>query len=46
MDLQPGLHATVELSVSAQDTAVALGSGDVEVLATPRVLALLEARSS
>ena len=42
MDLQPGLHATVELAVTAADTAIALGSGDVAVLATPRVLALAE----
>jgi predicted thioesterase len=37
-----GAAATVRLVVSAADTAVALGSGDVEVLATPRLLALAE----
>ena len=42
MDLQPGLEASVELTVATGDTAVALGSGDVEVLATPRVVALAE----
>ena len=42
MDLQPGLEASVELTVGTADTAVALGSGDVEVLATPRVVALAE----
>lgn len=42
MDLSAGLTATVELTVSTADTAIALGSGDVPVLATPRVLALLE----
>jgi len=41
--LEPGLSATVEVVVTDSDTAVALGSGDVEVLGTPRVLALLEA---
>lgn len=42
MQPQPGLEATVTTTVSGQDTAVALGSGDVEVLGTPRVLALAE----
>jgi predicted thioesterase len=43
MSLQPGLSARVELTVTDADTAQALGSGDVPVLATPRVLALAEA---
>ncbi len=43
MQLQPGLSARVELTVTDADTAQALGSGDVPVLATPRVLALAEA---
>lgn len=38
----PGRRASVSLQVSDDDTAVALGSGDVRVLATPRVLALAE----
>ncbi|MUL39889.1 thioesterase [Streptomonospora sp. PA3] len=38
-----GLRGTAELVVGREDTAAALGSGDVEVLATPRVLALAEA---
>jgi predicted thioesterase len=42
MELTPGLAATVELTVTSADTAVALRSGDVPVLATPRVLALIE----
>jgi predicted thioesterase len=37
-----GATAVVELSVTASDTARALGSGDVEVLATPRLVALAE----
>jgi len=39
----PGLTARVELTVADPDTAQALGSGDVPVLGTPRVLALVEA---
>jgi predicted thioesterase len=42
MELSPGLEATVELTVTQADTALALRSGDVPVLATPRVLALVE----
>jgi fluoroacetyl-CoA thioesterase len=38
-----GLAARVELTVTDADTAQAVGSGDVPVLATPRVLALAEA---
>ncbi|WP_033340652.1 thioesterase family protein [Catenuloplanes japonicus] len=40
--LAPGLTARVELVVSDSDTAQTLGSGDVPMLATPRVLALAE----
>jgi predicted thioesterase len=43
MELQPGLSARVELTVSDADTAQAVGSGDVPVLGTPRVVALAEA---
>jgi predicted thioesterase len=42
MGPEPGLAATVELTVTAADTAVAFRSGDVPVLATPRVVALVE----
>jgi fluoroacetyl-CoA thioesterase len=42
MALVPGLRAAFDHIVADQDTAVALGSGDVPVLATPRVLALAE----
>lgn len=43
MDLPVGLTARVELTVTDADTAQAVGSGDVPVLATPRALALAEA---
>ena len=42
MPLNTGLSSTVELVVSDADTAVAHRSGSVEVLATPRVVALCE----
>jgi predicted thioesterase len=38
-----GLSARVELTVTDADTAQAVGSGDVPVLGTPRLLALAEA---
>jgi fluoroacetyl-CoA thioesterase len=41
--LIPGLTAQVKLTVTDSDTAQAMGSGDVPVLGTPRVLALAEA---
>jgi predicted thioesterase len=43
MPLHPGLSATIRAVVTAADTAAAIGSGEVPVLATPRVVALLEA---
>lgn len=42
-DIQVGDSATLEFEVGDGDTAVALGSGDVPVLATPRAIAWLEA---
>jgi predicted thioesterase len=42
MSLVPGLTATVTLVVDEGDTALALRSGDVPVLATPRVISLAE----
>ena len=42
MTLEPGLRAAFRYTVSEADTAAALGSGQVPVLATPRVLALAE----
>lgn len=41
--LAVGLRATVRAVVTEDDTAAAMGSGDVPVLATPRLLALAEA---
>jgi fluoroacetyl-CoA thioesterase len=43
MALEPGLSASVALTVTEADTAQALGSGDVPVLGTPRLIALAEA---
>ncbi|HLL67774.1 MAG TPA: hotdog domain-containing protein [Micromonosporaceae bacterium] len=40
-----GAAARVELTITEADTAQTLGSGDVPVLATPRVVALAEAAS-
>jgi fluoroacetyl-CoA thioesterase len=45
MSLGPGLSASVSLVVEETDTALAMGSGDVPVLATPRVIALAEQAS-
>jgi fluoroacetyl-CoA thioesterase len=41
--LPVGLRASVRAAVTEADTAAAMGSGDVPVLATPRLLALAEA---
>src|SRR5579875_1275048 len=41
--LHPGMSASLSHQVTEADTAEAVGSGDVPVLGTPRVLALLEA---
>src|SRR6185312_2878186 len=43
MESWVGAAAQLELTVTDADTAQAVGSGDVPVLATPRVLALAEA---
>jgi len=39
---EPGLRAEISLVVTGADTAIAARSGDVPVLATPRLLALCE----
>jgi fluoroacetyl-CoA thioesterase len=41
--LEPGLEASVEETVNEAMTAERLGSGDVPVLGTPAILALVEA---
>jgi predicted thioesterase len=41
--LEPGRTATATHTVGPDDIATALGSGDVDVLATPRLVAWLEA---
>lgn len=43
MPLEQGLRAEFEHTVTDADTAIAMGSGDVPVLGTPRVVGLCEA---
>lgn len=45
MPVEPGLTGEVELTVGEGDTAVALHSGEVPVLGTPRLVALVEEAS-
>lgn len=42
MSLEAGLRGLVSIVVTDADTALAMGSGSVMVLATPRVVALVE----
>ncbi|NUR92668.1 MAG: thioesterase family protein [Nonomuraea sp.] len=42
MTLAPGLRSQLLIMVEREDTAQKIGSGDVPVLATPRLLALAE----
>ena len=42
VSLRTGLSAVIDLIVTDADTAVAMRSGEVPVLATPRILALVE----
>ena len=43
MAISPGLQASSSFTVTDDDTAIAVGSGDVPVLGTPRLLAWCEA---
>jgi len=43
--LTPGLHGSAKLVVADADTARALKSGEVDVLGTPRLIALVEEAS-
>lgn len=45
MTLAPGLRSQLIIMVEVEDTAPKIGSGDVPVLATPRLLALAEQAS-
>jgi len=42
VSIEPGLWGEADVVVCEADTAIAFGSGDVPVLATPRVIALCE----
>jgi len=42
LPLAPGCTATIEMTVSSADTAIALRSGDVPVLATPAIVRIAE----
>lgn len=42
MEIVIGTTGSADLIVGEEDTAIALGSGDVPVLGTPRIIALLE----
>lgn len=42
MPVRPGVRARLEHVVTSDDTAIALGTGDVPVLATPRVVQLCD----
>jgi len=45
MPLRPGLAASASLVVTEDDTALALHTGDVPVIATPRIVRLAEEAS-
>jgi fluoroacetyl-CoA thioesterase len=40
--IEPGLSAAISFTADDDSTAIALGSGDVAVLGTPKVVALIE----
>ena len=46
MTLVPGLRSVARIVVAETDTAAAMGSGEVPVLGTPRLLALAEAAAA
>lgn len=41
--MQEGVQAKLEFTVNEMDTAIRLGSGTLDVLATPRLVAMMEA---
>ena len=43
MGVNPGMSAALTFTVTDEDTAIAVGSGDVPVLGTPRLIAWCEA---
>ena len=43
--IEPGNTATIEFTTDERSTAISLGSGDLPVLATPKVVALVEEAS-
>jgi predicted thioesterase len=43
MEIDVGRYAELSMVVGIEDTATAMGSGSVEVLATPRIVAWVEA---
>lgn len=45
MPAKPGLTASVQMTVTEADTAIAFRSGSVPVVATPRIIALCEEAS-
>ncbi len=45
LPLAPGCSAAIEMTVSSADTAIALRSGDVPVLATPAIVRIAEEAS-
>lgn len=44
--MQPGMKAEKRITVGPEDTAEKVGSGTLPVLATPRMIALIEATAS
>ena len=42
MDIKLGSSYTVEANVNKEDTALAQGSGEIEVFATPRLVSIME----